>query len=106
MSIDEVWSARLHAKKKARPSLALAGDEGINAYERLRVAVLGAEPIPSAGLATRRREGMTAWLKAAPTAPRPSAFHTRRASAASSCRRREERAHSPTRQPCRHAQRG
>jgi hypothetical protein len=33
--------------------------------------VLGAEPIPSAGLATMRREGMAAWLKAAPTTPVP-----------------------------------
>ena len=77
-------------KKIACPSLAAAGDEVINAYERLRAAVLGAEPIPSAGLATMRREGMAAWLKTAHRTPVASAFHARRASAASPCRRREE----------------
>ena len=70
MSTDGVWSARLHAKKIACPFLAAAtGDEVIKAYERLRAAVLGAEPIPDAGLATMRREGMAAWLKAAHTTP-------------------------------------
>jgi len=52
-------------KKIAGPSLAAAGDELINAYERLRAAVLGAEPISSSGLATMRREGMASWVKAA-----------------------------------------
>jgi hypothetical protein len=59
----------LHAKKIACPFLAAAGDEVIKAYERLRAAVLGAEPIPDAGLGTTRREGMTAWLKTAHTTP-------------------------------------
>ena len=43
----------------------MPADEIITAYERLRAAVLGAEPIPSSGLATMRREGMAAWAKAA-----------------------------------------
>lgn len=52
-----------------RPRLAAAADEVINAYERLRAAALGAEPIAGSGLATMRREGIAAWLKAAPTTP-------------------------------------
>lgn len=56
-----------------RPGLAATADEVINAYERLRAAALGAEPIGGSGLATMRHEGMAAWLKAAPT---PAALPT------------------------------
>ena len=37
----------------------------VDAYERLRDAVLGAQPVPGAGLATLRRQGMAAWVQAA-----------------------------------------
>jgi len=37
----------------------------VDAYERLRAAALGAQPVPGAGLATLRRQGMAAWVQAA-----------------------------------------
>jgi hypothetical protein len=37
----------------------------VDAYERLRDAALGAQPLPCAGLATLRRQGMAAWVQAA-----------------------------------------
>jgi hypothetical protein len=42
------------------------------ADERLRAAVVGAQQIPGAGLATLRRQGMAAWIKASYSAPDPT----------------------------------
>jgi hypothetical protein len=36
----------------------------VDAYETVRAAVLSAEPVPGPGLATLRRQGMAAWIKA------------------------------------------
>ena len=44
----------------------------VDAYERLRAAVVGAQQIPGAGLATLRRQGMAAWIKASYSAPDPT----------------------------------
>ena len=50
----------------------------VDAYERLRDAVLGAQPVPGAGLATLRRQGMVAWVQAArPTHDRPPGLPAR-----------------------------
>jgi hypothetical protein len=44
----------------------------VDAYERLRAAIVGAQQIPGAGLATLRRQGMAAWIKASYSAPDPA----------------------------------
>jgi hypothetical protein len=57
---------RALARKKTTRFSLTAGTRGIvDAYERLRAAVLGTQLVPGAGLATLRRQGMVAWIKAA-----------------------------------------
>lgn len=71
--------AGAHAQKKTtRFSVAANAGRVVDAYERLRAAVVGAQQIPGAGLATLRRQGMAAWIKASdsipgPTSPLPAA---------------------------------
>ena len=71
--------AGAHAqKKRLRFSVAANAGRVVDAYERLRAAVVGAQQIPGAGLATLRRQGMAAWIKASdsipdPTSPLPAA---------------------------------
>ena len=43
--------------------MAAAATSTIDAYERLRAAVLHAEPLPGPDLGTVRRRGLAAWLK-------------------------------------------
>jgi hypothetical protein len=43
--------------------IAAAATSAIDAYERLRAAVLSAEPVPGADLGTVRRRGLAAWLR-------------------------------------------
>ena len=52
-------------KKTNRFSLTAGAAAIVDAYERLRAAALGAQPVPGAGLATLRRQGMAAWVQAA-----------------------------------------
>ena len=57
--------AGAHAQKKTtRLSVAANTGRVVDAYERLRAAMVGAQQIPGAGLATLRRQGMAAWIKA------------------------------------------
>jgi hypothetical protein len=42
----------------------------VDAYERLRAAVLRAEPVPGPDLGTVRRQGIAAWIKALRSMPR------------------------------------
>jgi hypothetical protein len=65
-------------KKTTRLSVAANTGRVVDAYERLRAGVVGAQQIPGAGLATLRRQGMAAWIKASdsipgPTSPLPAA---------------------------------
>lgn len=41
----------------------------VDTYEQLRAVALGAQPISGSGLATLRRQGMVAWIRAASTTP-------------------------------------
>jgi hypothetical protein len=41
----------------------------VDTYEQLRAVALGAQPISGSGLPTLRRQGMTAWIRAASTTP-------------------------------------
>ena len=43
--------------------IAAAATSAIDAYERLRAAVLSAEPVPGADLGTVRRRGLASWLR-------------------------------------------
>src|ERR1700761_299134 len=71
--------AGAHAQKKTtRFSVAANAGRVVDGYEQLRAAVVGAQQIPGAGLATLRRQGMAAWIKASdsipgPTSPLPAA---------------------------------
>jgi hypothetical protein len=65
--------AGAHAQKKTtRLSVAVNMGRVVDAYERLRAAIVGAQQIPGAGLATLRRQGMAAWIKASYSAPDPT----------------------------------
>lgn len=64
--------------KTTRFSVAANAGRVVDAYERLRAGVVGAQQISGAGLATLRRQGMAAWIKASdsipgPTSPLPAA---------------------------------
>lgn len=54
----------LTRKKMTRPALTAGSTSTVDAYERLRAAVLSAEPVPGPGLAALRRQGMAAWITA------------------------------------------
>ncbi len=41
----------------------MAATSTVDAYERLRTAVLYAEPVPGPDLGTVRRQGLASWLK-------------------------------------------
>src|SRR6202167_1257625 len=59
-------------KKTTRLSIAVNVGRVVDAYERLRAAVVGAQQIPGAGLATLRGQGVSAWIKASSSAPGPA----------------------------------
>ncbi len=44
----------------------------LDAYEHLRAAALGAQPICGTGLPTLRRQGMAAWIRTASTTAKPT----------------------------------
>ena len=57
------WNGRWRAKKTNQSGLIVAPDAG-DAYEKLRTAVLRAEPAACPGLGILRRRGLAAWLRA------------------------------------------
>ena len=62
--------AGAHAQKKTtRLSVAASTGRVVDAYERLRAAMLGDQLVPGAELAILRRQGMAAWIKASCEAP-------------------------------------
>jgi hypothetical protein len=77
---DTVWhqgapaqlGARTAQKKTNQSGLigAAAPDDAVDAYEKLRAAVLGAEPTSCPGLGILHREGLAAWLRALGHQPR------------------------------------
>jgi hypothetical protein len=54
-----------------------AATNTVEAYERLRAAVLGAEPVSGQDLSTLRHRGLASWLKSLDPQPQTAPHHAR-----------------------------